>query len=102
MQYISVEPTTPTLLELQRFTPLYFTDWREIGVELGLTDAKLREIEMNYPRDVKRCCNKMFSGWLRVDTTASWEKLFTAIESSAVHDGSLKGITCASILCSEA
>ena len=35
--------TTPTLLELQRHvTPQYVVDWREIGLELGLIDAKLK------------------------------------------------------------
>ena len=94
--------TTPTLLELQRHvTPQYATDWREIGVELGLTNAKLREIEVNYPRDVKQCCNRMFSEWLRVDTTASWEKLFTAIESPAVSGDPVRGncIVCTCIVC---
>ena len=72
-------------------TPQYAVDWREIGVELGLSDAKLREIEVNYPRDVKQCCNRMFSEWFRVDTTASWEKLFAAIESPAVSGGPGRG-----------
>ena len=77
--------TAPTLRELQGHVTLqYAADWREIGVELGLTDAKLREIREDNPHSVKRCCNRMFSEWLRVDTTASWEKLFTAIESPAV------------------
>ena len=75
----------PTLKELQRhITPQYAADWREIGVELGLTDAKLREIEANNPCDVKQCCNRMFSEWLRLDTNASWEELLAAIESPAV------------------
>ncbi|XP_065911615.1 uncharacterized protein [Dysidea avara] len=83
---------TPALKELHRHvTPQYAAEWREIGVELGLTDAKLREIEANNPRNVKQCCNRMFSEWLRMDTTASWEKLFTAIESPAVFGGLVKG-----------
>ena len=93
--------TTPTQRDLQRhITPEYAADWREI-VELGLTDAKLREIEVNYLRDVKQCCNRMFSEWLKVDTTASWEKLFTAIESPAVSGGPVRGnyIVCTCIVC---
>ena len=85
--------TTPTLRELQgHVTPQYAADWREIGVELGLTDAKLREIRKDNPDSVKSCCNRMFSEWLRVDTTASWEKLFTAIESPGVSGGPVRGI----------
>jgi len=75
----------PTLKELQRHvTPHFAADWREIGVELDLTDAKLREIEAGNPTNLKWCCNRMFSEWLRLDSDASWEKLFTAIESPAV------------------
>ena len=89
---MSTASTTPTLRELQRHvTPQYAADFREIGVELGLTDAKLREIEAGYPTNFKWCCNRMFAEWLRVDTTASWEKLFTAIESPAVSSGPVRG-----------
>ncbi|XP_065885615.1 protein NLRC5-like isoform X2 [Dysidea avara] len=78
--------------DLQRHvTPQYAADWREIGVELGLTDAKLREIEAGNPTNLKWCCNRMFSEWLRMDTTASWEKLFAAIESPAVSGGPVRG-----------
>ena len=84
--------TTPTQRDLQRHvTPQYAADWREIGVELGLTDAKLREIEAGNPTNLKWCCNRVFSEWLRMDTTASWEKLFAAIESPAVSGGPVRG-----------
>ncbi|XP_065886389.1 protein NLRC5-like [Dysidea avara] len=84
--------TTPTQRDLQRHvTPRYAVDWREIGVELGLSDAKLRAIRKDNPHSAKDCCNEMFSEWLRVDMTASWEKLFTAIESPAVSSGPVRG-----------
>ena len=84
--------TTPTQRDLQRHvTPQYAVDWREIGVELGLSDAKLRAIRKDNPHSAKDCCNEMFSEWLRVDMTASWEKLFTAIESPAVSGGAVRG-----------
>jgi len=77
--------TTPTQKDLQRHvTPQYAADWKEIGVEMGLPDAKLRAIRQDNPHRVKDCCNEMFSEWLKVDTTATWEKLFAAIESPAV------------------
>jgi len=85
--------TTPALKDMQQYiTPQYAADWREIGVELGLTDAKLREIREDNPLSVKSCCNRMFSEWLIVDTTASWEKLLTAIKSPAVSGGLFRGI----------
>jgi len=49
-----------------------------------LSDAKLRGIREDNPHSVKDCCNDMLAEWLRVDPTASWGKVFTAIESPAV------------------
>ena len=75
----------PKQRELQRHvTPQYATEWKQIGVELGLTDAKLRAIRQDNPHRITDCCNEMFSEWLRMDPTATWEKLFVAIESPAV------------------
>jgi len=37
------------------------------------------------------CCNSMLIKWLDVDKTASWEKLFAVIESSAVSRTSDNG-----------
>ena len=53
--------------------------WREIGTELGLTDETLSIIQEDNPSSVKKRCNAMLSKWLKVDTSASWKKLFTAI-----------------------
>ena len=64
-------------------TPIYATEWREIGIELGLPNAKLKEIYVD-SKNVKQCCNDMLAEWLCVDTEASWKKLFSAIDSPAV------------------
>ena len=77
---LSTVSTTPTHLELvQHVIPQYAADWWNIGLVLGLTDAKLRTIRMDNPHSVEGCCYEMFAEWLKVDTTASWKKLFTAI-----------------------
>jgi len=77
---LSTVSTTPTHLELQRYvTPQYATNWRKIGVELGLADAKLDIIRADYPHSVEECCRVMLQEWLKEDTTPSWKKLFTAI-----------------------
>lgn len=64
-----------------------------IGILLGLPSKSLRIIEADYPSNVKRCCNEMLEIWLEIDDTASWEKLFAAIESPAVSHQSCPGIT---------
>ena len=77
--------TTPLLKDLyQHITPQYAADWKVIGTLLGLPSGKLKAIEAGYPTNVKWCCNQMFEKWLEMDTTASWSKLFTVIESPAV------------------
>ena len=71
----------------QHVTPHYAADWIEIGTQLGLPIGELRAIEAGYPTNVKWCCNRMLEKWLEMDPTASWGKLFTAIESPAVSSG---------------
>ena len=83
--FFSVVNTTPLLKDLyQHITPQYAADWEVIGTLLGLPNAELRAIEAGYPTNVKWCCNQMLKKWLEVDTTASWGKLFSVIESPAV------------------
>ena len=77
--------TTPLLKDLyQHITPQYAADWKVIGTLLGLPSGELRAIEAGYPTNVKWCCNQMLEKWLEMDTTASWGKLLTVIESPAV------------------
>ena len=77
--------TTPLLKDLyQHITPQYAADWKVIGTLLGLPSGELKAIEAGYPTNVRWCCNQMLEKWLEVDTTASWRKLFTVIESPAV------------------
>ena len=78
---IFVAKTTPTLKDLQQhIIPQCATIWREIGTQLNLSDGELSIIQADNQLSVKKCCNVMLSRWLEVDTNASWEKLFTAID----------------------
>ena len=54
--------------------------WRDLGVELTVSDAKLDNITEDFPRDVERCCSEMLSYWLRNDPQASWNKLIEALK----------------------
>ena len=77
--------TAPLQKDLyQHITPQYAADWKVIGALLGLTSATLNIIEHDNHYKARQCCNAMLSKWLEVDTTASWMKLFTVIESAAV------------------
>ena len=77
--------TTPLLRDLYNYiTPQYATKWRKIGTQLGLPTATLDIIKNDHKDRAEPCCNAMLKKWLQVDTTASWSKLFTVIESPTV------------------
>lgn len=74
--------STPLLKDLYKLiSPNYAADWKVIGVLLGLPEGELNIIEAGNHTNVKRCCNKMLEKWLEMDPTATWEKMFDAIES---------------------
>ena len=75
----------PLLKDLHHYiTPHYATQWRVIGTQLGLPSERLNSIEYDHMFRAKPCCNAVLKNWLQVDTTASWSKLFTVIESPVV------------------
>ena len=77
--------TTPLLKDLYEYiTPQYAALWNVMGTLLGLPAGELKAIEAGYPTNIKWCCDKMLEKWLEVDPTASWKKLFVAIESPAM------------------
>ena len=77
--------TTPSLKDLyQHITPQYAADWEVIGTLLGLPSGTLGIIEHDNMHKATRCCNAMLRRWLEIDTSATWKKIFTVIESPAV------------------
>ena len=69
---------------VQHFIPHYAAKWKDIGILLGLSSSMLNLINIDYPTDANSCCREMLDMWLGRDPTASWEKLFTVIESPAI------------------
>ena len=83
--------TIPLLKDLCVYiTPQYAALWRVMGTLLSLPTEELKAIEAGYPTNIKWCCNKMLKKWLEVDLTASWEKVFVAIESLAMLSDSIQ------------
>ena len=79
--------TTPLLKDLyELISPNFGAEWKVIGTCLSLPIGELNIIEANYPNNARCCCNEMLEKWLEMDPNASWEKLFTAIESPAVSN----------------
>ena len=68
----------------QHFTPQYAAWWKTIGILLNLSWDVLETIKDRYGPSAIPCCNVMLEKWLKIDPSASWRKLFTAIESPAM------------------
>ena len=62
-------------------TPCYAAHWEDIGVYLDMEIGHLKVIKRDNPGDTSGCCKDLWKKWLEVDTDATWEKLFTAIDS---------------------
>jgi len=73
------------------FTPRYAAKWKVIGTLLNLPIGKLDIIEHDQYFSAEPCCNAMLKEWLKMDTTASWEKLLTVIGSPVVSGAPVKG-----------
>ena len=54
-------------------------NWYLLGLQLGVSADELDVIERNYPRDNCMCKVKMFAAWLRMDTSATYQKLARAL-----------------------
>ena len=85
MLFSIIVNTIPLLKDLYLFvTPQYGPDWKVIGTLLGLSSKVLQVIEAAHPTSSTRSCNQMLENWLKLDSTATWKKLFSILESSAV------------------
>ena len=81
-----VVPTLCDPLQPQEVVPtlhdlclLPVPNWYLLGLQLGISADELDVIERNYPRDNHMCKAKMFGTWLRMDTSATYEKLAKAL-----------------------
>ena len=68
----------------EHFTPQYAARWKTIGTLLGLSWYVLGTIKDRYGPSAIHCCNAMLEKWVKTNPSASWRKLFTAIESPGV------------------
>ena len=81
MYFSLVSSTCLTLREIENeLTEVTAADWFPLGVQLGSSSSRLREIEMDYPRDTQRCKTEVLDFWLRNGSQISWQKLAQAVE----------------------
>ena len=64
----------------------YADNWKRIGYYLDMPTGTLNAIERNFPSNVKWCCHQLFEEWLQIDSNASWDKVFSAIDSLQTCD----------------
>ena len=57
------------------------TDWHNLGLQLGVPDYKLKQIQDNYPRDDSRCKTEMLSYWFNNAEEWSWDVIADALET---------------------
>ena len=73
----------PEISELHKYVKRQVSpQWKDLGIQLLNSEQakKLDVFEANYPKNLERCCTEMFIYWLQVDSTASWDKLITALQ----------------------
>ena len=65
-----------------------------MDIELG----HLKTIRADHPGDTSSCCKDLWKKWLETDSDATWEKLFTAIDSAVPSTSSSTGQLVANIV----
>lgn len=74
--YLGIKLNTGRLIEDLKDGP----GWFKLGIKLGITYSKLKEIEQSHRGDVERCKIEMLAFWQQTDVKASLKKLTTALE----------------------
>ena len=68
-----------------------------IGVYLDIELAHLDTIQADHPGDASGCCKDLWTKWLELDCDATWDKLFTAIDSALPSASTSTGIATQSV-----
>ena len=73
--------------ELANVTSKYY----EIGIQLGIDEEKLKQIESDHKDNIKRRFSEMLSCWSKGngDGAPSWNSLVSALESKSVGEKTL-------------
>ena len=73
----------PQIKDIQNYVvPKWGSNWRQLGTQLNIDQNLMDIIEHDHPNDCVRCCSKMFSKWLDMNPSASWEDIDAAMDAS--------------------
>ena len=80
----------PKLSEALNFViPQHASQWKEIGLQLGLQSGMLEAIETAFPTNCNWCCERMLQKWLEVTIDATWKQLFDSVGHN--HESNIPG-----------
>ena len=75
------------------------SEWYELGLQLGVDDAELEVIGKNNRGDLRACQRNVFSTWLRITRSPSYQPLVEAL--MAVGEAKEAGLLCKKNILSE-
>ena len=83
---VTGRPNMKQLREVMRIENIkIITSWRELGLELLVSNNALAVIKANNPNNVTACCSEMFDKWLNRTPDASWSQLVTALRNIKLY-----------------
>ena len=56
-------------------------EWKSLGIQLHISPAKIKEIDINNGGQVADCRYDLVQFWLESDMSCSWKKLIDALSS---------------------
>ena len=76
-----IENEMPTMKDLSRYViKKYASDWKSIGLELGIDNHSLKNIKTDNPKDCVACLQETLEKWMEIDTEGvTWKILELAL-----------------------
>ena len=91
---VFIEQSTPTMQDLNRYvTKIYASDWKDIGLELGLQFNTLEIFSKNHQKECVPCFQSTLHEWLNLKPNATWRMLEVAITNVRRASNGLDPVT---------
>ena len=72
-------PSAHVRPQLKDLVLIQTTEWYDLGLQLGIEDVELEEIQNNNPKSIRTCRREMFRAWLRITSSPSYQQLVEAL-----------------------
>ena len=69
--------------------------WYKLGIQLGVPEYELKQIEGNFPKDGDRCRGEVLTYWFNNAEEQSWDVLADAVENAGHRNlaNKIRGVT---------